>query len=152
MELLWLDQHETTTALGQALVGIRGAFLSARRVRDAYLGYATQQLRKIEARPLQPARTAKHARHLARLLTQGAELWHTGRLPILLGNPQEVTAFGEQVAAGDFAVARRALTAAEAGFGGPTVLPDQPDETTVERWLLAVRAAYLPAGERTCPS
>lgn len=42
-ELLWLPDHlyETRTALGDELIGIRGCLLSAKRVRDAYLGYAT---------------------------------------------------------------------------------------------------------------
>ena len=51
-ELVWLpdDLYEIRTGLGDELVGIRTAFLSAGRVRDAYLGYATQQFRKLENR------------------------------------------------------------------------------------------------------
>ncbi|HEU5352848.1 MAG TPA: nucleotidyltransferase domain-containing protein [Actinocrinis sp.] len=43
-ELLWLpdDLYETRTALGEEAIALRGAFLSAKRVRDAYLGYAAQ--------------------------------------------------------------------------------------------------------------
>src|SRR4051794_39420553 len=52
MELVWLpdDLYETRTPFGDELIGIRSAFLSAKRVRDAYLGYATQQFRKLENR------------------------------------------------------------------------------------------------------
>lgn len=56
MELMWLDSYETRTELGADLIGIRSAFLCAKRVRDAYLGYATQQFRKLEAREAGPAR------------------------------------------------------------------------------------------------
>ena len=52
-ELLWLpdDLYDQRTRLGAELVEIRSAFLSARRVRDAYLGYASQQFRKLPGRP-----------------------------------------------------------------------------------------------------
>lgn len=52
MELVWLpdELYEVRTPLGDELIGIRGSFLSAQRVRDAYLGYATQQFRKLESR------------------------------------------------------------------------------------------------------
>lgn len=44
-ELMWLprDLYETRTGLGDALIAIRSSFLSRRAVRNAYLGYATQQ-------------------------------------------------------------------------------------------------------------
>ncbi|MEU4556525.1 DNA polymerase beta superfamily protein [Micromonospora violae] len=74
-ELLWLpdDLYEVRTELGQELVDLRSAILSAPRVRDAYLGYACQQFHRLKERgdgsfsaDLRK-RTAKHARHLARL-------------------------------------------------------------------------------------
>jgi hypothetical protein len=86
-ELLWLptESDETRTQLGDELVEVRCAFPSARKVRDSYLGYATQQFRKLLSRESGrfPAatsdRTAKHARHLKRLVDQGYELYATGR-------------------------------------------------------------------------
>src|SRR3954452_3424124 len=52
MELVWLPVglYEVLTPLGEELIGIRTSFLSAQRVRDAYLGYAVQQFRRLEAR------------------------------------------------------------------------------------------------------
>jgi hypothetical protein len=150
LELLWLDTHEIRTPLGADLIALRNGFLSARRVRDAYLGYATQQFRKLEARGDGTfssdvrRRTAKHARHLARLTIQGVGLWRTGRLGIRLTDPQRVTDFGEQVAAGNLDVAKQALAQAEATFDvDRTPLPDRPNEAAVERWLLAVRTVAL---------
>ncbi|GAA4603723.1 hypothetical protein GCM10023195_12400 [Actinoallomurus liliacearum] len=154
MELVWLpdDLYETRTAFGDELIGIRAAFLSAKRVRDAYLGYASQQFRKLENRgdgafsADTRRRTAKHARHLARLVHQGRELYATGRLRIRLDDPGWYHRFGDRVAAGDLEVARQLLAEAEADFARiRTPLPERPDEAPVEAWLRAVRAAYYTA-------
>ncbi|GAB3963975.1 hypothetical protein GCM10029978_023400 [Actinoallomurus acanthiterrae] len=150
MELVWLpdDLYETRTPFGDELIGIRSAFLSAKRVRDAYLGYATQQFRKLANRgdgsfsADTRRRTAKHARHLARLVHQGRELYATGGLRIRLDDPDWYRAFGDGVAGGDIEAARHLLAEAEADFDRIcTPLPDRPDEATVESWLLAVRHA-----------
>jgi uncharacterized protein len=149
-ELLWLEGYETTTALGIALIGIRRAFLSAKRCRDAYFGYAVQQLRRLEARgdgtfsSETRKRTAKHARHLYRLCHQGFELWSTGEVQIRLTEPQRFLDFGVRVAGGDVDHARQMLARFEAKFDAtPTVLPEEPQRAVVENWLLQVRAAYL---------
>jgi hypothetical protein len=146
-ELLWLNEYETVTPLGEELIAIRSAFLSARRCRDAYFGYATAQLRRLlddgpgEAKPR--ARVAKHARHLLRLLDQGFGLYSTGRLVVRLDDPQRYIEFGERVA-DDRESARSALTQAEQRFdAASSPLPDQPDEAPVEAWLQRVRAAYF---------
>jgi uncharacterized protein len=150
MELVWLpdDLYEVRTGLGDELVGIRTCFLSARRIRDAYLGYATQQFRRLEARgdgslsADTRKRTAKHARHLKRLCRQGLELYTTGRLTIRVDDPEEYHAFGERVAA-DPASALPLLRQYEDAFdAGPAALPDQPDEAPVEAWLRRVRAHF----------
>ncbi|MEV5987429.1 nucleotidyltransferase domain-containing protein [Streptomyces sp. NPDC052051] len=150
MELVWLpaELYEVRTPLGDELIGIRTSFLCARRVRDAYLGYATQQFRRLEARgdgsfsADTRKRTAKHARHLKRLCDQGLELHTTGKLTIRLENPQEYHDFGERVAA-DAEVARPLLRSVETAFDETRgVLPQQPDEAAVEAWLRRVRAHF----------
>ncbi|MFJ8580453.1 DNA polymerase beta superfamily protein [Micromonospora sp. NPDC093277] len=149
-ELMWLpeDCYETRTEFGERLIAIRSAFLSAPRVRDAYLGYASQQFRKLTGRDSSVGgrhRSAKHARHLARLLHQGRVLYATGVLEIRLADPERFRAFGERVAGGALDEAEALVAAAERDFGQiRTPLPDRPDEETVERWLLDVRAAHLP--------
>ncbi|MFG2110329.1 nucleotidyltransferase domain-containing protein [Micromonospora chersina] len=149
-ELMWLPEecYETRTAFGKRLIGIRAAFLSAPRVRDAYLGYASQQFRKLTARDSTVGgrrRSAKHARHLARLLHQGRVLYATGVLEIRLADPEWFRAFGDRVAGGALAEAEELVAAAERDFARiRTPLPERPDEETVERWLLDVRAAHLP--------
>ncbi|PWU50308.1 nucleotidyltransferase [Micromonospora globispora] len=149
-ELMWLpdDCYETRTEFGDRLIAIRSAFLSAPRVRDAYLGYATQQFRRLTTRDATVGgrlRSAKHARHLARLLHQGRTLYATGVLEIWLADPEWFLAFGERVAGGALDEAEALVAAAERDFDRiRTPLPDRPDEETVERWLLDVRAAHLP--------
>ncbi|WP_395107198.1 DNA polymerase beta superfamily protein [Actinomadura sp. SCN-SB] len=149
-ELLWLDEYETRTELGDRLIGVREAFLSARRVRDAYFGYAVSQFRRLEGRgdgsfsADTRKRTAKHARHLARLVHQGLELYRTGRLTVRLENPQWYRDFGERVAQGELDEAKSLLAEAESKFDAiRTPLAERPDEDAVERWLLEVRAAFL---------
>jgi predicted nucleotidyltransferase len=150
MELAWLpaELYEVRTPLGDELIGLRSSFLSAKRVRDAYLGYATQQFRRLENRAeATPSadtgkRTAKHARHLKRLCHQGLELYTTGRLTIRLENPQEYRDFGEEVAT-DPTAAGPLLAYYEKAFDETrTALPDRPDEAAVESWLHRVRAHF----------
>jgi hypothetical protein len=149
-ELLWLpdDLYETRTELGREMIELRGAFLSAKRVHDAYLGYATQQFRKLIARGDDSGagnlhgRTAKHARHLMRLVDQGLELYTSGAVVIALDDPARYLAFGEQVAADPQAAVPFMARAEERFNSARTALPSEPDTAAVEAWLLRVRRAF----------
>lgn len=155
MELAWLpdDLYEVRTPLGDELIAIRASLLSAKRVRDAYLGYATQQFKRLYDRgdgsfsADTRKRTAKHARHLRRLCHQGFELYATGRLSIRVDDPEAYHRFGEEVAA-DAMVALPMLRHFEAAFDSTvSALPARPDEAPAEAWLRRVRAAhYTPEG------
>ena len=134
-----------------ALIGIRSAFLSRTAVRNAYLGYATQQFKRLENRgdgsfsADTRKRTAKHARHLYRLHAQGIMLWQAGHLTVRLPHGDAVLcrAFGDEVAAGDLEAGRRVIAWAEHIFDtSQTPLPERPDEATVEAWLQEVRRAH----------
>ncbi|MET9502173.1 nucleotidyltransferase domain-containing protein [Streptomyces sp. NPDC006622] len=150
MELVWLPEelYEVRTPLGDELVGIRATFLSARRVRDAYLGYASQQFRRLLGRgdgsfsADTRKRTAKHARHLKRLCGQGYELYTTGTLSIRVDEPESFHRFGEQVA-DDPDTALPLLRRYEAAFDeARSVLPEQPDERAADAWLRKVRRHF----------
>ena len=148
-EMLWLpdDLYETRTALGDEAIALRGAFLSARRTKDAYLGYATQQFRKLMLRDAgssasTPARLAKHARHLMRLVEQGYEAYTTGHMRVRLADPDTYREFGERVAA-DPQVAAPYMAEAQDRFAGArSALPEEPDYAAAEAWLLRVRRAF----------
>ena len=131
------------------LIGIRGAFLSRTAVRNAYLGYATQQFKRLENRgdgsfsADTRKRTAKHARHLLRLLTQGLELYETGALTVRLQNPDHSRDCGERVAAGDIEAAQKEIGSAERWFNSAeSPLSERPDEAAVEFWLQMVRRKH----------
>jgi predicted nucleotidyltransferase len=149
MELLWLpdDLYETRSSLGDEAIGLRSSFLSARRTKDAYLGYATQQFRKLMLRDTgsstsTPEKLAKHARHLMRLVEQGYELYATGHLRVRLEDPAAYRAFGERVAA-DAQAAVPYLAEAQDRFAkARTVLPEEPDFAAAEAWLLRVRRTF----------
>lgn len=152
-ELMWLpdDLYEVVTPSGYDLIDIRQSFLSADRVRKAYFGYAVQQFKKLESRsdgtfgPDLAKRTAKHARHMHRLLIQGLQLWQTGRLTIRLPHDdvKTVMSFGAAVSLGDTVWPRKLLADYEKAFDcAPTVLPASPDEKSVEQWLRKVRADF----------
>jgi predicted nucleotidyltransferase len=153
-DLMWLpdDLYEVRTPLGDELIGIRAAFLCAKRTRDAHLGYAASQFHRLASRgdgsfsADTRKRTAKHARHLMRLCHQGLGLYRTGELRIRLEDPEEFIVFGERVAAGDIEAARALIGDYEKAFDeSRTALPDRPDEAAVEAWLLRVRAAHYKA-------
>lgn len=146
MELLWLpdDLYETRTALGDEAIALRSAFLSAERTKDAYLGYAIQQFRKLQLRDegsagSPPGRIAKHARHLMRLVDQGYELYTTGHVRIRVEDPQRCLDFGERVQADPDEAVPFMADARERFAAARTVLPPEPDYPAVEAWLLRVR-------------
>jgi len=157
MELMWLPKelYEERTKLGNQLIELRDCFLTAKRVKEAYLGYATQQFSRLEGRSKEgkpsfssdtAKRTAKHARHLRRLCWQGYNLYAGNGLKIRVENPSEYHAFGEKVAAGDIKLAKAMLEEYEEKFRRTvSPLPASPDESKVEQWLLAVRKANLPS-------
>lgn len=148
-ELLWLpdDLYEVKSDLGRELLHIRSSFLSSAFVKNAYMGYATQQFRKLLTRDsgtfssdIPERRTAKHARHLMRLVNQGFDLYTTGELTVRLEDPEIYISFGEDVAR-DHEHARSFMASAEDMFShAKTVLPSEPDTRTAENWLLWLRA------------
>ena len=157
MELLWLpdDLYEVRTPLGDEAIALRSAFLSAKRTKEAYFGYATQQFRKLQLRDAgptgaagsprsapAPGRIAKHARHLMRLVDQGYELYTTGHLRIRLEEPQRCREFGERVEADSAAAAEFMADAEERFASARTVLPAEPSYAAAEAWLLKVRRRF----------
>ena len=90
MEICWLNEYEVMTLEGEALIAIRSSFPSAPAVRNAYLGYATQQFRRLESRgdgsfsADTRKRTAKHARHHVAMLQRRG---HAGALLRIVAQP-----------------------------------------------------------------
>lgn len=149
-ELLWLEEYTTFQQFGLELAAHRTRLLSARRVRESYLGYATSQFVRLVSREDGSfssdlrKRTAKHARHLLRLLDQGFELYSTGQLLIRLQDPDRYHEFGQRVAEGDHEIAKDELHKAELRFDRVrSVLLERPDEDYVEHWLRSLRKEFM---------
>jgi len=148
-ELMWLEGYETKTPLGEELVGIRRAFLSAPAVGNAYLGYAYQQLQKLINRgngsfsaDIPERRAEKHARHLVRLVEQGERLYTTGHLVVRLTDPDRIRATGRAIVNDPQAGMDLIEDAKDRMKTHGSPLPNEPDTATVEKWLLRVRAHY----------
>lgn len=159
VELAWLPDdrnlYEIRTPLGDELLAIRCSFLSARRVRDAYLGYATEQFYRLKRRgdgtfsADTAKRTAKHARHLMRLCEQGLHAYRTGEIRVEVADPQVLHDFGQRVAAGDVDHAETMLAYYREKFDSVTSpLPGRPDPAPAEAWLRRVRHRFYQPGDQ----
>lgn len=148
MELLWLpeDLYEARSPLGHEAIALRTRFLSAPRAKDAYLGYATKQFRKLLSRDEnddhQAARIAKQARHLMRLVEQGYKLYTTGSVRVRLEDPQRFFDFGNAVAADPQRAVPFMADAQDRFSRARTVLPPEPDYAVAQDWLLRVRREF----------
>lgn len=148
-ELLWLpdDLYEVRSPEAEGLIELRLRFLGAVHVRNSYLGYATQQFRRLQDRggtfsSDTAKRTEKHARHLKRLCWQGLTLYRSGHLPIKVEDPEEYHEFGRRVAERP-EYASELMSSYEDAFNQTSsVLCERPDEGVAERWLIWVRSMH----------
>lgn len=147
-EILWLEQYEIKKPLGDEVVGLRKAFLSSKKVKDSYMGYATQQFKRLLQRgdgkfdSDTGNRTAKHARHLKRLVTQGLELYSTGHLSIKLESPEEYLDFGDMVAKNPESVIPFMSEAEDLFKKATTALEAEPNSAVIQGWINRVRAEF----------
>lgn len=143
-ELLWLDDYVQASDLGLELVGLRTAFLSRQRVRDAYMGYASQQYnRLIKASTFEQAQ--KCARHILRLMHQGYGLYVGAYLKLKVDDPQWYFDTARQMTE-DLQYLREYMARMELAFieaEQRSPLPLQPDYDSVNAWLIEVRKAFL---------
>lgn len=152
-ELLWLDTYTGMSDAGMGLVNIRHSFLSAKRVRDSYLGYAASQFGRLKNRgdgsfsADTRKRTEKHARHLVRLVEQGYHLYRSGELVVNLRSnasevdPEWVFKMGKTIADNPLWAERYMKLAGERFDTAKPAVPEHPDRDAVERWLISVRRA-----------
>jgi uncharacterized protein len=143
LDLLWLNVYNVRTQLGTDLINMRSNLLSAPKVRGAYFGYASDQLGKL-LKDERPEKRAKNARHFARLLHQGYQLYSTGTYSIKLEDPQWFFDFGKTVGY-DLNVqeAKDLLSSYEDAFNSEdSALPEKPNKEPLNEWLLEVRHQF----------
>lgn len=138
LELLWLDSYDYRTIAGLELVRLRDAFPTQKFVKAAYLGYANQQYSKL-LKDKRFDKRAKNARHFARLLWQGSQLYSTGQLTVKLDDPEYFIRFGDQVASGNLDRAQKEMQGTEEIFNEPSPLLETPNREAINDWLLGVR-------------
>jgi len=148
LELLWLPDwaYEHVSVLGEQLLDCRHWFASADLVKNAYLGYATQQFKLLKNRgdfgSDMKKRTEKHARHLYRLLIQGFGLYRTGSLVVELSDLDAalVRDFGYRVGNGEISLAETAIAVFEDSFvrTNPAIRLE-PNRTAANTFLVEAR-------------
>ncbi|MBF6340829.1 nucleotidyltransferase domain-containing protein [Nocardia abscessus] len=138
------------TEFGDELIVLRRDVLSTRAVRNAYLGYVTDQLDKLVRRGRQDTdssdrRREKHARHVARLLIQGFQLYSTGERTVRVQDRDRIMGIGEQVMSDPEATALRHLLAQnERGFNAAkSPLPERPETDRLDDLMRRIRIADL---------
>lgn len=146
LELLWLDGYAFIDNVGADLIELRHDLLSERAIRSAYGGYATAQAEKLARRgdgtfsSDTKNRSAKHARHLLRLLRQGRELLETGNLTIKVDDPAEYFAFDDMSVDQMLQVYYREIASFNAAS---CVLPDVPNMRRVDEFLATIRRTFI---------
>jgi hypothetical protein len=153
LELMWLPKYTVETEVGTSLVLHRQYFLSEGYVRNAYGGYAKQQADRLLSRYREgkdgfssdvKKRTAKHARHCARLLHQGEQLLKTREIVLDVSQHRDVLfAYGD-IAAKDPEKFYRIFESMFEQFNNTTSkLPLSPDRDKINAFLVKVRKGEL---------
>lgn len=142
-ELLWLDSHEKITEVGQILVENRLRLIGKVPLTGAYLGYASQQMRRHSKAPEDDKGSRKRNKHLGhcyRLILQAKGILSTGALPVRL-TESEIRLIGEFSSLDPDALTEEFESAKNEVMElmGDSDLPEQPDRAWAEGCLLGVR-------------
>jgi hypothetical protein len=141
LETLWSPVVLFADEVGEALRGLRTAFLS-KLLYKTYSGYVASQLRLMRrAHERDGAYKPKHAMHLVRLLHSGLHALRTGDILVDVGDHRDELL---AIRRGDLTfegVVRRAeeIDRAFREAFQATRLPDQPDFHRVNHFLIAAR-------------
>lgn len=144
LDTLFSPEVEFSLAWGERLLEIRHRFLS-RLAEQTFTGYAESQFNKMQrAHERGDPVTLRHAMHLVRLLRVAAALGRTGRLDIVV--PAEHRDELKAIKRGDIAWAEIArlhahLTEECRRAFATTPLPEHPDRSAADRFLIDLRTA-----------
>ena len=141
IECLWSPLVEHVTEPGEELLALRGAFLS-RHAHRTFLRYAESQFRKLtgDLRTRGEPRW-KHVMHLLRLLISGRHLLKHGEPLVDVADHRErlLAVRRGEVPWAKVEAWRESLTRdMDAALTG-SALPEEPDRTRVEDYLVSVR-------------
>lgn len=157
LEVLASEKESVADEEGNDLRALWPAFLSRKRILDAFHGYSHQQRHKLEMAKLEAGESeAKEKRRRKaltarlRILYGGAELLRTGKLTVRIA---DVPVIGEQCRRAKFgdmtneegAEIAEALKADLDAAYAESRLPMEPDVDAVNRFLVRVRRNHLAA-------
>ncbi|MDN3355071.1 nucleotidyltransferase domain-containing protein [Actinomadura sp. DC4] len=141
LECLWSPMVEHVTGSGEELLALRGAFLS-RHAHRTFLRYADSQFRKLSG----DLRTRgeprwKHVMHLLRLLISGRHLLDHGEPLVDVAGHRDrlLTVRRGEVPWPEVDAWRASLTRDMDAALATSGLPEEPDRTRVEEFLVSVR-------------
>ncbi|HZE32432.1 MAG TPA: nucleotidyltransferase domain-containing protein [Actinoallomurus sp.] len=141
LECLWSPLVEKATEQGEELLALRGSFLS-RHAHRTFLRYAESQFRKLtgDVRTRGEPRW-KHVMHLLRLLISGRHLLEHGEPLVDVADHREslLAVRRGEVAWTEIDAWRRTLTRDMDAALAATGLPEEPDRTRVETFLVSER-------------
>lgn len=154
LEMLFLPEHLMVTEEGRLILEAKEAFLSS-KIRGSHIGYARQQIKRIESRYRENGdasfssdtrkRTAKHARHIYRLVLQGAKALEEGTITVRL-TPEDAEVARNMGVLCVTDVEKFLDTANKMLYVLSEVessLPDEPDYDTINDLLLTIRRMNL---------
>lgn len=144
LEVFFYSDYPIRDEFGDLLIENRDLFITS-KIRTTHIGYATSQFERLKRRENSfssdtAKRTAKHARHLLRLVRQAEQALTTGTFDLGVLDREEIFAFGELEHAQLVHKAEREI---ERVKNVPSVLPEEPDREAIENLLIKIREAFL---------
>ncbi len=144
LEVFYYSDYAVTDQTGWRLLDHRDLFITG-KIRTTHIGYATAQFERLKKRQNSfssdtAKRTAKHARHLLRLVRQAEQALTTGTFDLAVLDRDEIFAFGEMEHSKMVHKAEREI---ERVKSVPSVLPEEPDMEAIEALLITIREEHL---------
>lgn len=144
LELFFYTDYAVRTPVGDLLIANRDLFITE-RIRSTHVGYAYQQFNRLKRREDgsfssdTAKRTAKHARHILRLVLLAESALTTGVFDIVVRDRDEIFDFGNLPVEEMLA---RAEAEIERVKDVPSVLPPEPNMEAINDLLVQIREEY----------
>lgn len=144
LEVFFYSEYVVRDSIGDLLIENRDLFITE-KIRASHVGYARSQFERLKKRETSfsadtAKRTAKHARHLLRLVRQAERALTTGTFDIAALNREEIFAFGELPHA---EMVRKAEKEIYRVSEVKSILPPSPDLDAIDALLVEIREIGL---------
>jgi hypothetical protein len=150
LRLLWQpnDSFDIRTPLGDELLKIKSAFLSASRVAEAYSLAMTEEVKFIQDQTWAKEDLSAGADRLLQLGSEALNLYRIGQILFVPDDEDFIDDFRRHAMAGRMDRVQSYVDYVQSqfvkdAFGRETPLPQEPDIGMVEEWLRYVRNRYF---------